>query len=88
MLNNSVADEQSGQCADGIVQHFKEVYPLEQWKMEGFFEDDDVLDIIDCHWMAFEPVRPSVHFLFAIVYIVVFLVGFFSNSLVIFVISR
>ncbi len=87
-MNNSVTDEQSsGQCAELILQHFKQVYPLEQWKMEGFFEDDDVR-IIDCHWMAFEPVRPSAHFLLAFIYIVVFLVGFLSNGLIIYVISR
>lgn len=86
-MNNSVAGEQSGQCPELIVQHFKEVYPLEQWKMEGFFEDDDVR-IIDCHWMGFEPIRPSAHFLLAFIYIVVFLVGFLSNGLVIYVISR
>ncbi len=33
-----------------ILQHFTEIYPVNQWKVEGFFEDADLLDI-DCHWM-------------------------------------
>lgn len=69
------------------LQHFKEVYPVNQWKAEGFFEDADLLDI-DCHWMAFEPVKASVHFLLAFLYIVVFLVGFFSNTLIAYIIVR
>lgn len=74
-------------CPELTVGHFKEVYPLEQWKKKGFFEEKDLLDI-PCHWMGFEPPRSYVHFLLAVVYLIVFLVGFFSNSLVIYIMSR
>ena len=65
----------------------KKIYPVEQWKKEGFFEEKDLLDI-HCHWMGFEPPRPYVHFLLAVIYLMVFLVGFCSNSLVIYIVSR
>lgn len=70
-----------------LIGHFISVYPVDQWKTEGFFTQDDLLDI-DCHWMAFEPVRPAVHFSLAVLYLVFFLVGSFSNALVIYIISR
>lgn len=75
------------QCSELTVQHFKEVYPVEQWKEKGFFEEQDLLDI-PCHWMGFEPPRSSVHFTLAVIYIIVFLVGFFSNGLVIYIMNR
>ncbi len=74
-------------CPDLTVQYFKKVYPVEQWKKQGFFEEQDLLDI-PCHWMEFKPPRPPVHFLLAVIYLMVFLVGFFSNSLVIYILSR
>ena len=79
------SDETS--CPELTVQHFKKIYPVEQWKKEGFFEEKDLLDI-HCHWMGFEPPRPYVHFLLAVIYLMVFLVGFCSNSLVIYIVSR
>jgi len=69
-------------CSQIVIQHFKKDYQVEQWKEEGFFEEADLLDIA-CHWMGFEPPRSSFHFLLNIV----FLVEFFSNTIVIYVIS-
>ena len=77
----------SENCPPEVFEHFKKVYQVEQWKEEGFFEEGDLLDIA-CHWMKFEPVRPSVHLLLSIIYAIVFLVGFFSNTIVIYVVSR
>ena len=87
-----IASIANGSAADGrecpqIIEHFKEVYPVEQWKKEGFFEDDDLLDIA-CHWMKFEPVRPSVHFLLFIVFNTIFVVGFSCNAFSIYIIVR
>jgi len=86
MNNESFSDAGQG-CPNELVQHFKEVYPVEQWKNEGFFVDSDLLDI-DCHWMAFEPARPSTHFILTIAYVVVFLLGFCSNTFSIYIIAR
>ncbi len=66
---------------------FKEVYPVEHWKKEGFFLDSALLDI-DCHWMTFEPARSFTYFLMAVVYAVVFLWGFLSNIFSIYIIVR
>lgn len=74
-------------CPKHIVEHFEKVYPVKQWKEKGLFEEKDLLDI-PCHWMGFEPAGPSVHFLFAFIFINIFLVGFFTNSLVIYIMSR
>ncbi len=74
----------SSECPK-LVEHFKKVYPVEQWKTEGFFEDEDLLDIA-CHWLRFDPPRPSLHFLLAVIYIIIFLIGLLGNSLVIYVI--
>jgi len=76
----------SSKCPE-IVQQFKGVYPVEQWTKEGFFEENDLLDV-DCHWLAFEPPHQSVHFSLAIIYVVIFLVGFFSNTFTIYIIAR
>jgi len=74
-------------CPLEVFEHFRKVHQVKQWKEEGFFEDGDLLDIA-CHWMKFEPTRPSVHLLLSIVYTVVFIVGLLSNSVVIYVVSR
>ena len=68
-------------------QKFISVYPVDIWKSEGFFEDADVF-IINCHWLQFEPIKPSIHLSLAIVYIVIFAIGSFSNVLVIYILLR
>lgn len=75
-----------GHCPQ-LLLHFKKVYPVEQWKAVGFFQDEDLLDI-DCHWMTFEPLEPSAYYTLAIIGVLVFFVGFFSNALVVFTICR
>ena len=74
-------------CPQEAIQHFKEVYQVEQWKTGGFFDEQDLLDI-PCHWLEFEPARPSVHSLLSIVYSFVFLVGFLSNISSIYIVVR
>lgn len=70
-----------------LVEHFKEVYAIEQWKMEGFFKDEDLLDIA-CHLLGFDPPRRLDHlFIFysPSFMLLFFLVGLLSNSLIIYV---
>ncbi len=76
----------AGDCPQ-LLLNFQKVYPVEQWKAVGFFQDADLLNI-DCHWMTFEPLEPSVHYSLAIIGFLIFLVGFFSNTLVIYTIVR
>lgn len=75
-----------GNCPK-LLQHFKLTYPVNQWKTEGFFDDQHLLDI-NCHWMTFEPTRSFVHFLSIIIYVIVFLIGFLSNSFTIYIVTR
>lgn len=90
-ISNSInASENEGSynnCSQKVIQHFKEAYQVDQWKTEGFFKDEDLLDI-PCHWLGFEPARPSLHFLLSIVYTFVFLVGFLSNISSIYIVVR
>lgn len=74
-------------CPIKLVQHFVQFYPVDQWRKEGFFEDDHLLDI-ECHWMEFKPTRPIVHFLLAMIYAIVFFIGSLSNTLAIYIIIR
>lgn len=79
-------DFDAGHCPQ-LLLNFQKVYPVEQWKAVGFFQDADLLDI-DCHWMAFEPLKPSAHYTLTIIGVLFFLLGFFSNALVICTIAR
>jgi len=85
-MNISFISAESADCYH-LRQRFIQVYPVEQWKEEGFFVDEDIMDI-HCHWLQFEPVRPSVHFTLAVIYAIIFVIGFLSNALVIYVIVR
>ena len=77
----SSPDSNAGHCPQ-LLQNFIIVYPVEQWKAVGFFQDSDVLDI-DCHWMTFEPLESSAYFTLTIICVILFFTGFFSNALVI-----
>lgn len=68
-------------------QKFVSIYPVDLWKSEGFFEDADLF-IINCHWLQFEPIKPSIHLTLAILYVVIFAIGSFSNVLVIYILLR
>ena len=70
------------------MDNFTAAYPVDRWEVEGWFDrQHDLLDI-NCYWMEFAPVRPSVHFGLAILYVIFFVVGFCSNALVIYTVLR
>ena len=77
-------EDDVGRCRQ-LLRNFTEIYPVDEWKMKGFFDDSDLLDI-NCHWMEFEPFEPYAYFTLAITYIIVLLIGFFSNAFVIYII--
>ena len=81
---SSTNGDDAGYCHQ-LLLNFTEIYPVEDWKMKGFFSDSDLFDI-NCHWMGFEPFEPFVYFTLAIIYIVILIAGFFSNALVIYII--
>ena len=80
----SIVDDDAPYCHQ-LLQNFTEIYPVEKWKIQGFFSDSDLLNI-NCHWMEFEPFEPFVHFTLAIIFNIVLLAGFISNAFVIYII--
>jgi hypothetical protein len=60
---------------------------IERWKLCGFFEDDDLLDI-NCHWLQFEPVPLVYHLLLVCIFIFILLTGCLSNIIVIYILGR
>lgn len=72
-----------------LRDRFLKVWPVDEWKAKGFLkENDTLLERIPCHWLQFDPVKPSVHFGLALVYVIYFIVGIFGNGLVIYIIAR
>jgi len=80
----SIVNDDASYCHQ-LLQNFTEIYPVEKWKIRGFFSDSDLLNI-NCHWMEFEPFEPFVHFTLAVIFTIVLLAGFFSNAFVIYII--
>ena len=70
-----------------LLEQFRLNYPIEQWKTEGFFTEDDLLDI-NCHWLQFQPQKPYSHFSLAVLYVFLFTVGSVSNVTVIYILVR
>ena len=71
-----------------LLDNFTAAYPVDRWESEGWFDRHrDLLDI-NCHWLSFAPVRPSVHFGLAVLYVALCVVGALSNGLVVFIILR
>ena len=88
MMNSSFENSVSrSRNCDVLRQKFVSLYPVDLWKSEGFFDDTDLLDI-NCHWLQFEPIKPTAHLALAIIYISLFVVGVVSNALVIFILTR
>lgn len=72
---------------DQLRKQFVVLYPVEAWKSNGFFDDADLMDI-NCHWLQFKPARPAAHFMLAIIYAVVFVIGLVSNIAIVYILLR
>jgi hypothetical protein len=72
---------------DLLRKQFVILYPVEVWKANGFFGDIDLMDI-NCHWLQFKPPSPSAHFMLAVIYAIVFVIGFVSNIGIVFILLR
>ncbi|EFX70796.1 hypothetical protein DAPPUDRAFT_346935 [Daphnia pulex] len=57
---------------------------IERWKLCGFFEDDDFLDI-NCHWLQFEPAPLVNHLLLVCIFVFILLTGCLCNIIVIYI---
>ncbi|XP_032796187.2 opsin-2 [Daphnia magna] len=86
---NCTADEQ---ITDAIICPWLEEYRwrhsaiIERWKLCGFFEDEDFLDI-NCHWLQFEPVPLINHLLLICLFIFILLAGCLCNFIVIYILA-
>lgn len=87
MMNGSDGNSTVDNNCDLLRQRFVSLYPVEMWKSEGFFDDEDLFNI-NCHWLKFDPIKPTTHLAMAILYIVIFAIGGLSNALVIYIIIR
>ncbi|KAI9549944.1 hypothetical protein GHT06_005214 [Daphnia sinensis] len=71
-------------ACDLLRKQFVVLYPVEAWKSNGFFDDTDLMDI-NCHWLQFKPARPAAHFMLAVIYTVVFVIGLVSNIVIVYI---
>lgn len=60
---------------------------VERWKLCGFFQDDDFLDI-NCHWLQFEPAPLVNHLVLFCIFVVILLVGCLCNAVAAYVLAR
>lgn len=74
-------------ACDLLRKQFVVLYPVDAWKSNGFFDDADLMDI-NCHWLQFKPARPAAHFMLAIIYAVVFVIGLVSNIAIVYILLR
>lgn len=70
-----------------VVTDFKTKYPVNEWKVHGFYTDDYML-LINSHWFKFEPPNPMSHYVLGFLYTVIMMFGCFGNSLVIFMYTK
>ncbi|ODM91335.1 Opsin-2, partial [Orchesella cincta] len=69
------------------VIYFRLKYPVKLWTTLGLY-DDKYLDIINSHWLSFEPPSSIIHKVFATIYGIFMVVGCGGNLLVIFMFVR
>ena len=60
---------------------------IQRWKLNGFFDDDDFLDI-NCWWLQFEPAPLANHLILICIFIIILLVGCFCNALTLYILAR
>lgn len=65
-----------------IITKFLRLYPINDWKENGFFHES-YLKEINKHWLTFSPPEKRNHLILAGCYIVIMIVGLFGNLLVI-----
>ena len=93
MTNRSLDSKSKDWCAlvgesiSSLLVRFRANYPIDEWKTEGFFKEDDLLEI-NCFWYQFNPIPITHHLLLGIIFILLFLVGSLSNATVIYILSR
>lgn len=67
---------------ENLIESFKQSYPVELWKELGLFEED-YINNINIHWLTFPPPKKSNHYILAVMYAIIMVVGMTGNVLVI-----
>lgn len=72
---------------DGSINDFKTMYPVNIWKVNGFYTED-YIHLINSHWFKFEPPNSTSHYVLGLLYTIIMIFGCFGNSLVIFMYTK
>nr|BAQ54766.1 opsin, rhodopsin-7 like [Macromia amphigena] len=86
-LDSSNGGDPMGEEYRMLRERFQSLWPTGLWKSHGLYSDD-YLFLINPHWLGFPPPRPSSHYILAVLYTVVMVVGVSGNFLVIFMFCR
>nr|BAQ54741.1 opsin, rhodopsin-7 like [Somatochlora uchidai] len=86
-LDSSNGGDLMGDDLRMLRERFQSLWPTGLWKSHGLYNDDYLL-LINPHWLGFPPPRPSSHYILAVLYTVVMVVGVSGNFLVIFMFCR
>ncbi|XP_022205432.2 opsin, ultraviolet-sensitive [Nilaparvata lugens] len=86
---SEISDSGDGNATklEQTMERFKQLYPVESWKSEGFFTDE-YLYMINPHWLQFDPPSHTAHYILAAAYFIVMTIGVTGNFLVIFMFLR
>lgn len=60
---------------------------IERWKLNGFFQEEDFLDI-NCHWLQFEPAPLVKHLILVCIFFLILVIGCFCNAVVVYILAR
>lgn len=66
---------------------FQQSALIERWKLCGFFQDQDFLDI-NCHWLQFEPAPLVNHLILVCIFILILLIGCLCNVIAVYILAR
>ena len=95
MLDEELTPTQISECditrenssLANLIENFKRVYPVELWQSEGYFTEQ-YLYSINPHWLQFPPPPPVNHYVLALLYCVIMVIGMTGNALVVFMFVR
>ncbi|KAJ8934373.1 hypothetical protein NQ314_013414 [Rhamnusium bicolor] len=61
-----------------IVEKFKILWPVRDWKQSGYFTDEYISNI-NLHWLLFDPPEKSSFFILGVIYLIIMIFGFAGN---------
>ena len=60
---------------------------IERWKLGGFFQDQDLIDI-NCHWLQFDPPPLLNHIVLIVLLSTILLTGCVANGITVYILAR